>query len=178
MTIYTLSLLSLLLLSFIFFSRHTHNVYKLFFLFVIPLSSQSIQELQQMKSEYEKFQKGQTQLQLPTGVDGGVDPTTGLPRQAQITPYQPIEIVDVMEAGLKHFGYDCQGCGMNFEKTYGEVGKNFIHVHHIIPISKRVGSYEVDPAKDLIPLCPNCHGIVHRRKDPYTIDELKLFLTR
>ena len=79
---------------------------------------------------------------------------------------------------LKHFGYDCQGCGMNFEKTYGEVGKNFIHVHHIIPISKRVGSYEVDPAKDLIPLCPNCHGIVHRRKDPYTIDELKLFLTR
>ena len=53
---------------------------------------QSIQELQNLKAEYEKFLKGQKQLQFPTGVDGGVDPTTGLPRQAQITPYQPTEI--------------------------------------------------------------------------------------
>jgi len=77
---------------------------------------------------------------------------------------------------LNHFGYDCQGCGMNFEKTYGEVGKNFIHVHHVIPISKKEGSYDIDPVKDLIPLCPNCHSVVHRRKDPYTIEELKQFL--
>ena len=79
---------------------------------------------------------------------------------------------------LQHFGYDCQGCGMNFEKTYGKVGKHFIHVHHIVPVSKRKGAYKIDPLKDLIPLCPNCHSIVHRRKDPYTIDELKQFLSR
>ena len=84
-------------------------MYILLSVLVLPvLSAQSIQELQRLKVEYEKFQKGQTQLKLPTGVDGGVDPTTGLPRQAQITPYQPIEIAHEMEeeAGLKHFGYD------------------------------------------------------------------------
>ena len=89
--------------------KHTQIVCILLSVLALPvLSAQSIQELQRLKTEYEKFQKGQTQLQLPTGVDGGVDPTTGLPRQAQITPYQPIEIADEMEeeAGLKHFGYD------------------------------------------------------------------------
>ena len=60
-----------------------------------------------MKTEYEEFQKGQVQLQLPTGVDGGVDPTTGLPRQATITPFIPEEEVTPIEsATLKHFGYD------------------------------------------------------------------------
>jgi protein involved in polysaccharide export with SLBB domain len=104
MTIYTLSLLSLLLLSFIFFSRHKHNVYKLFFLFVIPLSSQSIQELQRLKTEYENFQMN---MPRQTGVDGGINPTTGLPLQAQISPYQTIEIVDEFkEKGQKYFGYD------------------------------------------------------------------------
>jgi protein involved in polysaccharide export with SLBB domain len=68
---------------------------------------QSIQELQELKAEYEKFQRGQTQLQLPTDASGGVDPITGLPRQAQITAYQPIEISEELEEpGLKHFGYD------------------------------------------------------------------------
>ena len=85
--------------------KHTQIVYILLSVLVLPvLSAQSIQELQRLKTDYEK---SQTQLQLPTRVDGSIDPTTGLPRQAQITPYQPIEIADEMEeAGLKHFGYD------------------------------------------------------------------------
>ena len=89
--------------------KDTQIVYILLSVLALPvLSAQSIQELQRLKTEYEKFQKGQKQVQLPTGVDGGIDPTTGLPRQAQITPYQPIEIDDEMEedVGLKHFGYD------------------------------------------------------------------------
>ena len=88
------------------------NKYKqiMYVLFVSAFAlgyGQSIQELQKLKAEYEKFQKGQKQLQLPTGEDGRVNPTTGLPRQAQIVPYQPIEIAeDLAEDGLKHFGYD------------------------------------------------------------------------
>ena len=88
-------------------NKYKHIVYVLFVSTFAFGYGQSIQELQKLKKEYEKFQKGQKQLQLPTGVDGGVDPTTGLPRQAQITPYQPIEIADKMEeAALKYFGYD------------------------------------------------------------------------
>ena len=63
--------------------------------------------MQRLKSEYEKLQKGQKQLQLPTGVDQGVDPATGLPLQAQITPCQPMGVDEIVEdEGLKHFGYE------------------------------------------------------------------------
>ena len=89
------------------------NKYKqiVYILFVSAFAlgyGQSIQELRKLKTEYEKFQKGQTQLQLSTGVDEGVDPITGLSRQAQIVPYQPIEIAEnlVEKLGLNHFGYD------------------------------------------------------------------------
>ena len=54
-------------------------------------------------------------------------------------------------------------CGFDFEKTYGEIGKGFIHVHHIVPVSEIGESYRVDYEKDLIPVCPNCHAMLHRK---------------
>jgi 5-methylcytosine-specific restriction protein A len=74
---------------------------------------------------------------------------------------------------LKHYGYLCQVCKIDFEKVYGEIGKEFIHVHHQTKISSVGEIYEVDPIKDLIPLCPNCHSMAHRRKIPFKIEELK-----
>ena len=71
-------------------------------------------------------------------------------------------------------GYDCAICGMNFEKTYGEIGHQFIHVHHIVPVSQIGSGYIIDPIKDLIPVCPNCHAMLHRKNPPYLPEELKL----
>ena len=71
-----------------------HTSYKQFvytLLFLTSFSqvfSQSVQELQKMKAEYEKFQKGQSQIQMPTDVGQQIDPQTGLPKLAEITPYQ------------------------------------------------------------------------------------------
>ena len=73
---------------------------------------------------------------------------------------------------LKHYGYLCQVCKIDFEKDYGQIGKGFIHVHHLTKISSIGKTYEIDPIRDLVPLCPNCHSMVHRRKVPYTIEEL------
>lgn len=70
-------------------------------------------------------------------------------------------------------GCKCKICGFDFEKAYGELGKGFIHVHHIIPISKRGGEYIPDPGTDLIPVCPNCHAMLHRREPPYGPDDVK-----
>lgn len=70
------------------------------------------------------------------------------------------------EACLRHFGYNCQICDFNFEETYGEVGKDSIHVHHLIPLSEIGTSYQVNPIKDLIPVCPNCHLILHKKNAP------------
>jgi len=55
-------------------------------------------------------------------------------------------------------------CKFNFEETYGEIGKGFIHVHHIKPLASS-GETRVDPYNDLVVVCPNCHSIIHRHKN-------------
>lgn len=70
--------------------------------------------------------------------------------------------VEARQRCLDYHGYDCMVCGLNFEKEYGDIGKNFIHVHHIVPLYKIDKEYKVDPIKDLIPVCPNCHAMIHR----------------
>lgn len=79
---------------------------------------------------------------------------------------------------LKLKGYTCQICNMNFEDTYGEIGKNFIEVHHINPLSQISGdSVETNPQTDLVPVCPNCHSMIHRTRPCYSVEEIRnLFL--
>jgi 5-methylcytosine-specific restriction protein A len=77
------------------------------------------------------------------------------------------------EECLRYHGSTCHACGFIFEKQYGQIGKGFIHIHHAVPVSEIQQEYEVDPAKDLFPVCPNCHAMLHKRTPPYTIAELK-----
>lgn len=75
---------------------------------------------------------------------------------------------------LAAHGYCCTVCGMDFEKTYGPLGHRFIHVHHLVPISTIGKEYKLDPEKDLIPVCPNCHAMLHRDSArTLTVEELK-----
>lgn len=70
----------------------------------------------------------------------------------------------------------CKVCEMSFDETYGMFAKDFIHVHHIKPLSEINEEYEVDPINDLIPVCPNCHAMLHRQENgiPMTVERLKL----
>lgn len=68
-------------------------------------------------------------------------------------------------------GCKCAVCGMDFEKVYGEIGKGFIHVYHTIPISSIGKDYEIDPERDLVPVCPNCHAMLHRQDPPLTVSD-------
>lgn len=77
------------------------------------------------------------------------------------------------DACIGHFGTICQVCDFDFFTTYGDIGKDFIHVHHKNPLKNYDGEQEVDPIKDLVPLCPNCHAMVHKKDPPYTVKELK-----
>ena len=70
-------------------------------------------------------------------------------------------------------GYTCKICGFNFEAQYGELGNRFIHVHHIVPVSSMTEKYTINPVTDLIPVCPNCHAMLHRKDPPMLPDELK-----
>ena len=73
-------------------------------------------------------------------------------------------------------GYRCMVCGKDFEEQYGEIGKGFIHVHHLTPISSIGKEYVLNVDKDLAPVCPNCHYMLHHKDPPYTIEELQKIL--
>ena len=70
-------------------------------------------------------------------------------------------------------GTVCLACDFDFLNVYGEMGRDFIHVHHVVPVSKLGPGYVIDPAKDLMPVCPNCHAMLHRCDPPITIAELR-----
>jgi 5-methylcytosine-specific restriction enzyme A len=74
---------------------------------------------------------------------------------------------------LAHYGTSCAACGFSFEAAYGQGGEGFIHIHQLVPLSQLGPGYELDPIRDLIPLCPNCHYMAHRRQVPYTPSELR-----
>jgi len=79
---------------------------------------------------------------------------------------------------ILHHKVSCVVCGFNFEQRYGKLGEGFIHVHHIVEISKIGKKYEVDPKKDLCPVCPNCHAMLHRGDKVLDIAELKALLVQ
>jgi hypothetical protein len=77
-----------------------------------------------------------------------------------------------------HYGIRCQVCDLDFGERYGEIGKGFIQVHHLKQLADVGEQYEVDPVADLRPVCPNCHAMLHLKKPPLSIDELKLRINR
>ena len=70
----------------------------------------------------------------------------------------------------------CKVCDMSFAEIYGSFAKDFIHVHHKKPLYEISEQYEVDPKNDLIPVCPNCHAMLHKQENgiPMTVERLKL----
>lgn len=94
--------------------------------------------------------------------------------QVLLTRYERSQINRA--ACIEIHGMLCKVCDFDFAITYGEIGAGFIEVHHIEPVSGIAPGTIVDPSKDLAPVCPNCHAMLHRRKPPYTIEELRSML--
>ena len=73
---------------------------------------------------------------------------------------------------VRHHGVNCCICDFNFSEAYGEIGVGFIHIHHIDRVADS-GVRVVDVEKDLIPICPNCHAMIHRETPPMNPEKLK-----
>jgi 5-methylcytosine-specific restriction enzyme A len=76
-------------------------------------------------------------------------------------------------ACIAHHGTVCVVCQFDFESRYGRLGRDFVHVHHVRELSTLGPGYRVDPRSDLVPLCANCHVMVHRRRPALTPRELR-----
>ena len=74
---------------------------------------------------------------------------------------------------IQHYGYKCAVCGVVLSDVYGEIAQEFIHVHHLRQLSEINTKYKVDPIRDLRPVCPTCHAIIHLRKPPYSVEEVQ-----
>jgi hypothetical protein len=76
----------------------------------------------------------------------------------------------------EHYGTTCSVCGINFGRTYGRRAEGFIHVHHLTRLAARKRRHKVDPIRDLRPVCPNCHAVIHLRPPELSIQEVRALL--
>lgn len=73
------------------------------------------------------------------------------------------------QACLQYHGFSCAACGETLRQKYRGLPVHIIHVHHEEPLSSVEGSRSVDPRRDLKPVCPNCHAVIHSRTPPYSV---------
>jgi 5-methylcytosine-specific restriction protein A len=98
----------------------------------------------------------------------------GTTKQVMVNVYE--RSAEVRTICINRYGLNCSVCSFNFEKTYGEIGEGFIHVHHLKPLAEIGKGYKLNPIKDLRPVCPNCHAMLHQKKPAYSIEELKTII--
>jgi 5-methylcytosine-specific restriction protein A len=74
----------------------------------------------------------------------------------------------------KKLGFICQACMFNFEETYGNLGREYIEAHHLVPISDlKKGEKRKVTEYDFAVLCSNCHRMIHRQANPGDLEKLK-----
>jgi 5-methylcytosine-specific restriction protein A len=49
-----------------------------------------------------------------------------------------------------------------FQSLYAEIGNGYIHVHHLNMMSEQISEYELNPLRDMRPVRPNCHFMLHK----------------
>lgn len=81
-------------------------------------------------------------------------------------------------AALALHGHSCLVCDVDMGDVYGPPAAGLIEIHHLLPVSEMGDGYIVDIENDLVPLCPNCHSVAHRRSPPFTLEELRRMLGR
>lgn len=99
----------------------------------------------------------------------------GNPKVVQSIKYERSRVN--REICLAHKGYSCSVCGFNFLEYYGSIGTDYIEVHHTTPVSEMGDNYSIDIDRDLVPICSNCHSMIHRKTPSLTVDELKSIIS-
>ena len=123
-------------------------------------------------SALHEFGFRKTENTIPEELSDAQEYIEGAKRQITVNAYERND--KARAACIEHYGgYTCQVCEFDFEEVYGALGKDFIHVHHLQPLAAKTEEYKVDPAKDLIPVCPNCHAMLHKENPPITVEKLR-----
>lgn len=113
--------------------------------------------------------------EVPDARQGGLRYREGAVVQITVNAYE--RNGRARQVCIDHWGCACVACGLDFGARYGEVAAGYIHVHHLRPLASVGEEYVLDPVADLVPVCPNCHAVMHMRADaPYTVEEIGEFI--
>lgn len=107
----------------------------------------------------------------PDELEPGQQYNEGAKKQVRVNRYE--RDPRARKACLAHHGTACAVCNLDFERRYGAHGRGFIHVHHLRPLSDPGAPDSVDPRADMVPVCPNCHAMLHYGKRLLSIVELQ-----
>ena len=122
-------------------------------------------------AKYTKLLTENEAIIYPDDIENNQDLFEGSKKQIIVNAYERSS--QARQECIEHYGTKCSICNFDFEKVYGDIGKGFIHVHHIKPLSEIDEKYKINPIEDLRPVCPNCHAMLHKRKPAYSIEEIK-----
>lgn len=70
-------------------------------------------------------------------------------------------------------GRRCYCCNMDFGEIYGPLADGYIEVHHTTPASELGPGYKINPVTELVPVCCNCHSVVHLTNPARSVDEVR-----
>jgi hypothetical protein len=128
--------------------------------------------------EFERLLKGVRSpgqiVSLPEEVVSTGPLTEGAVTQIRINAYE--RNPEARRRCIEYHKPICAICRFDFGVVYGPAAEGFIHVHHLVPLSEIGTVYEVDPIRDLLPVCPNCHSVIHLGGGCRSIDEVKAML--
>jgi hypothetical protein len=110
------------------------------------------------------------EVRLPEEVPSGSVYSEGSVQRILVNRYE--RDPNARKACIQHYGTKCCLCGFDFVAVYGELMAGFIHVHHLASLATVGDDYQVDPIRDLRPVCPNCHAVLHRREPPYSLEDI------
>lgn len=127
--------------------------------------------LRRVDSKWYASDNAYDDFNLPEEISEAEEYFEGAQKRISINSYE--RNPDARKKCIEHYGYICAICSFDFEKVYGELGKNFIHVHHKVSISEIKQEYKLDPITDLVPVCPNCHAMIHRTRPALEVEQLK-----
>ncbi len=71
------------------------------------------------------------------------------------------KIREALSRGSGRLLCEVPGCGFDFHEVYGEIGREFAHVHHLDPLGGPIGPRKTEMNRLAI-VCANCHAMIHR----------------
>jgi 5-methylcytosine-specific restriction protein A len=100
----------------------------------------------------------------------------GKPKESLITRYERNRLL--RQEAINRTGERCSVCGFSFFEEYGELGKGFVEVHHIVPLSMTRTARITDSVNDLVVVCSNCHSMLHRNNPVLLPSELSNIINK